>query len=128
MGAIMLSPGLDKCLLVKSWGANGAWGFPRGKIAPNETDAECAVREVGPGCKPYMNKLQFGVSDDMGSEHHALCGAMYATVSPAGSRICAPCRLLVIQSIGAACAHSVGSLHSAMPGLPVAQDKSITTL
>ena len=46
MGAIMLSPGLDKCLLVKSWGSNGAWGFPRGKIATAETDAECAVREV----------------------------------------------------------------------------------
>ena len=47
MGAIMLSPSMDKCLLVKSWGSNGAWGFPRGKIATAETDAECAVREVG---------------------------------------------------------------------------------
>lgn len=46
MGAIMLNPGLDKCLLVKSWGANGNWSFPRGKINPNESDIDCAAREV----------------------------------------------------------------------------------
>lgn len=46
MGAIMLNPGLDKCLLVKSWGSNGAWGFPRGKISKDEADADCARREV----------------------------------------------------------------------------------
>lgn len=46
MGAIMLNPGLDKCLLVKSWGPNGNWSFPRGKINPNEVDIDCAAREV----------------------------------------------------------------------------------
>lgn len=46
MGAIMLNPTLDKCLLVKSWGSNGSWGFPRGKINPAEADIECAAREV----------------------------------------------------------------------------------
>ncbi len=46
MGAIMLSPGLDSCLLVRSWGPQGAWGFPRGKINPAETDIHCAAREV----------------------------------------------------------------------------------
>jgi ADP-ribose pyrophosphatase YjhB (NUDIX family) len=46
MGAIMLNPALDKCLLVKSWGSNGAWGFPRGKISKDEADADCARREV----------------------------------------------------------------------------------
>ena len=48
MGAIMLSPELDKCLLVRSWGPQGAWGFPRGKINPAETDIHCAAREVPP--------------------------------------------------------------------------------
>lgn len=52
MGAIMVNPGLDKCLLVKSWGAGGAWGFPRGKIAQDETDLQCAQREVSYVCHP----------------------------------------------------------------------------
>lgn len=46
MGAIMLNATMDKCLLVKSWGPQGSWGFPRGKINPNETDINCAAREV----------------------------------------------------------------------------------
>jgi NUDIX domain len=46
MGAIMLNPAMDKCLLVKSWGSNGAWGFPRGKISTGEADIDCARREV----------------------------------------------------------------------------------
>ena len=46
MGAIMLNAAMDKCLLVKSWGSNGAWGFPRGKISTGEADIDCARREV----------------------------------------------------------------------------------
>ena len=46
VGAILVSPGLDRCLLVRGWGTQGSWGFPRGKINENEPDAACAVREV----------------------------------------------------------------------------------
>ena len=46
VGAILVSPGLDRCLLVRGWGNQGSWGFPRGKINENEPDAACAVREV----------------------------------------------------------------------------------
>ena len=35
-------------LLVSQKGTG--WMFPRGKLNENETDAECAAREVGPGC------------------------------------------------------------------------------
>lgn len=46
-GAILLDPTLTQCLLVRGWRAGDAWGFPRGKLSKGETDAECAVREVG---------------------------------------------------------------------------------
>ena len=46
VGAILVNPGLDRCLLVRGWGNQGSWGFPRGKINENEPDAACAVREV----------------------------------------------------------------------------------
>ena len=43
-GAIILTPGLDKVLLVKS--AKGNWGFPKGKIEDKEKAHTCAAREV----------------------------------------------------------------------------------
>lgn len=46
MGAIMLNAAMDKCLLVRGYKEGSAWGFPRGKISKDETDAECAIREV----------------------------------------------------------------------------------
>lgn len=46
MGAILLSPRMDKVLLVRGWSKNAAWGFPRGKRMKDETDENCAIREV----------------------------------------------------------------------------------
>jgi len=46
-GAILLNPNLDKCLLVKSWQRN-LWSFPGGKINKDESELECAKREVPP--------------------------------------------------------------------------------
>jgi len=46
MGAILLEPRLEKVLLVRGFQAAASWGFPRGKVSKDETDAECAVREV----------------------------------------------------------------------------------
>ncbi len=46
MGAIILEPNLEKCLLVKGWKAGDGWGFPTGKINKDEADADCAVREA----------------------------------------------------------------------------------
>eukprot|EP01105_Mastigella_eilhardi_P006727 TRINITY_DN18290_c0_g1_i1.p1 TRINITY_DN18290_c0_g1~~TRINITY_DN18290_c0_g1_i1.p1 ORF type:complete len:339 (+),score=86.98 TRINITY_DN18290_c0_g1_i1:33-1019(+) len=44
-GAILLSPDTEKCLLVQGWKSN-TWGFPKGKINKEESDLECAIREV----------------------------------------------------------------------------------
>lgn len=45
-GAIILNERLDKILLVKGWSARASWTFPKGKINQNESDANCAIREV----------------------------------------------------------------------------------
>lgn len=45
-GAMLLDPSLDKVLLVRGWKTGAGWGFPRGKVAKNEGDLDCAVREV----------------------------------------------------------------------------------
>lgn len=37
---------MQKCLLVKGYQKGSGWGFPKGKLSHNETDEECAVREV----------------------------------------------------------------------------------
>jgi 8-oxo-dGTP pyrophosphatase MutT (NUDIX family) len=46
MGGILLDRTMQRVLLVKGWKNTACWGFPRGKIHKNETDAQCAVREV----------------------------------------------------------------------------------
>lgn len=45
-GAAMLNPDMTKVLLVQGWGKGGKWGFPKGKIAKDETELQAAVREV----------------------------------------------------------------------------------
>ena len=56
MGAILLNAAMDKCLLVRGFKEHASWGFPRGKLAKDETDVECAVREVKPSarCRVYV--------------------------------------------------------------------------
>ncbi len=44
-GAILLSQDQKKVLAVRSWPKN-AWSFPKGKTRPDESDVECAIREV----------------------------------------------------------------------------------
>eukprot|EP00775_Hariotina_reticulata_P013707 gene13707-13829_t len=46
MGGILLDKAMQRVLLVKGWKNSACWGFPRGKIHKNETDMQCAVREV----------------------------------------------------------------------------------
>lgn len=46
MGAILLNTGMDKCLLVRGFKNTSSWGFPKGKVAKDESDAACAIREV----------------------------------------------------------------------------------
>ena len=45
-GAILLNEKMDQALLVKGWKKGASWSFPRGKINKDETDLDCAIREV----------------------------------------------------------------------------------
>ena len=45
-GAILLNEEMDSVLLVKGWKKGANWSFPRGKINKNESDLDCAIREV----------------------------------------------------------------------------------
>ncbi|KAG9191227.1 mRNA-decapping enzyme subunit 2 [Alternaria panax] len=45
-GAIMLNEDMTHAVLVKGWKKGAKWSFPRGKINKEETDLDCAVREV----------------------------------------------------------------------------------
>ncbi|KAL8930057.1 MAG: hypothetical protein Q9172_000142 [Xanthocarpia lactea] len=45
-GAIMLNQDMDQVILVKGWKKSANWSFPRGKINKDESDLNCAVREV----------------------------------------------------------------------------------
>ncbi|CAN8070016.1 unnamed protein product [Agarophyton chilense] len=59
-GAALLNPRMDKVLLVRGWGPTARWGFPKGKLAKDETELDAAVREVreetGFDMSPYVNK------------------------------------------------------------------------
>jgi mRNA-decapping enzyme subunit 2 len=45
-GAIMLNEEMTHAVLVKGWKKGAKWSFPRGKINKEETNLDCAVREV----------------------------------------------------------------------------------
>ena len=42
----MLNEKMDEVVLVKGWKKSASWSFPRGKINKEETDLDCAIREV----------------------------------------------------------------------------------
>ncbi|PXF46926.1 mRNA decapping complex subunit 2 [Gracilariopsis chorda] len=58
-GAALLNPHMDKVLLVRGWGPTARWGFPKGKLAKDETELDAAIREVreetGFDMSPYVN-------------------------------------------------------------------------
>jgi len=45
-GAAMINSDLTHVVLVQGWNAKGKWGFPKGKLAKDESEFECARREV----------------------------------------------------------------------------------
>ncbi|KJE98086.1 hypothetical protein CAOG_008112 [Capsaspora owczarzaki ATCC 30864] len=45
-GAILLNPSMDLCVMVKGFGKNAGWAFPRGKVNKDEDAFDCAAREV----------------------------------------------------------------------------------
>lgn len=59
-GAALLNPAMDKVVVVRAWGQNARWGFPRGKLSKDETELDAAVREVfeetGFDMGPYVDE------------------------------------------------------------------------
>jgi mRNA-decapping enzyme subunit 2 len=45
-GAILLNDAMNRVVLVKGWKKGSSWSFPRGKINKDESDLDCALREV----------------------------------------------------------------------------------
>ena len=45
-GAIILDETLRYVLLVQGFWAKASWGFPKGKVVEEESEAKCAIREV----------------------------------------------------------------------------------
>ena len=45
-GAIILDESMRNVLLVQGFWAKASWGFPKGKVFEEETEAKCAIREV----------------------------------------------------------------------------------
>mmetsp|Transcript_22857 Transcript_22857/g.58241 ORF Transcript_22857/g.58241 Transcript_22857/m.58241 type:complete len:354 (-) Transcript_22857:491-1552(-) len=45
-GAILLDAAMERVLLVRGYKSNSGWGFPRGKVNRNESEVDCACREV----------------------------------------------------------------------------------
>ena len=73
-GAIILNSSLDKVLMVQGWGGK-SWGWPKGKLNKDESDAVCAAREVyeeiGFDVTPYIDE-QHAVVAKMGEQHMKL--------------------------------------------------------
>lgn len=70
-GAALLNPAMDKVVVVRGWGQNARWGFPKGKLSKDETELEAAIREVleetgfdmAPqvdGSTPYVDSMSGG--------------------------------------------------------------------
>jgi mRNA-decapping enzyme subunit 2 len=68
-GTIILNEAVDKVLLVSSYSKRTSWGFPRGKIAKDEDQRTCAIREtieeVGFDVSPYLR-------DDLYIDHYVM--------------------------------------------------------
>ncbi len=80
MGAIMLNPAMDKCLLVRGWGSHASWGFPRGKVNEAEPDASCAIREVQRSSQTPVIQLDVNnLFSELGKYAH--CGGIFAYFS-----------------------------------------------
>lgn len=45
-GAALLNDQMDHLVIVRGWGRDGRWGFPKGKLSKNESEIDCAIREV----------------------------------------------------------------------------------
>jgi mRNA-decapping enzyme subunit 2 len=62
-GAIILDETMRYVLLVQGFWAKASWGFPKGKIVEEESEAKCAIREV-------LEETGYDISQQLVEEQH----------------------------------------------------------
>ncbi len=62
-GAIMLDESMKHVLLVQGFWAKASWGFPKGKVIEDETEAQCAIREV-------LEETGYDISEKLSEQDH----------------------------------------------------------
>lgn len=62
-GAIVLDETMRYVLLVQGFWAKASWGFPKGKVVEEETEAKCAIREV-------LEETGFDISKQLNDDHY----------------------------------------------------------
>jgi hypothetical protein len=113
MGGILLDKTMQRVLLVKGWKNTACWGFPRGKIHKNETDAQCAVREVcctATSSRKMAQQLHVKVL-------HCNCTQQMLSVMPSQLRSCAAPIVWQQEKLAAGLLTHVASPGCAKPAL-----------
>lgn len=62
-GAIIMDESMRYVLLVQGFWAKASWGFPKGKVFEEETEAKCAAREV-------LEETGYDISQQMVEDEH----------------------------------------------------------
>jgi 8-oxo-dGTP pyrophosphatase MutT (NUDIX family) len=62
-GAIILDESMRNVLLVQGFWAKASWGFPKGKILEEESEANCAIREV-------LEETGFDITDRLDEDRY----------------------------------------------------------
>ncbi len=62
-GAIILDESMRYVLLVQGFWAKASWGFPKGKVVEEESEAKCAIREV-------LEETGYDISPKLVDDHY----------------------------------------------------------
>lgn len=62
-GAIVLDETMRYVLLVQGFWAKASWGFPKGKVVEEESEAKCAIREV-------LEETGYDISKQLNDDHY----------------------------------------------------------
>ncbi len=62
-GAIVLDETMKYVLLVQGFWTKASWGFPKGKVVEEESEAKCAIREV-------LEETGYDISKQLNEDHY----------------------------------------------------------